>query len=306
MGQRGDMFASVVYAETSSLLGYMSTSPIFTVVDNSLRLGKHICRGGKPLSKVIEGAYLCKCVQISLGPMQSYNAPKPLSAKEVSAINDHCDRFGKTIYSHLPYVCNFGNPSLQNISVTRLMAELVEMERLDGKVVLHPSAKGTVEEVANCLAGFQGSVSDNTILLENSAGQGNSVMVNLEQIDYLARRLPFVGFCIDTCHAFAAGLCSFRSEKDVHQLMSDLDHVVGRERLCCFHLNDSKKPYGSCVDRHEDIVFGKGHIWGKNHSSLVVLMQYAQERGIDLIREGKETSQDFDLDLIELRRIMRE
>jgi deoxyribonuclease IV len=117
-------------------------------------------------------------------------------------------------------------------------------------------AKGLIEAA-------QGKSSERLhILLENTAGQGAAVGCNLEELALLRQLsheqvgLP-VGFCLDTCHLFAAGF-------PIHQpegLASTLAHVeqyLGLENVPVIHTNDSKPALGSHVDRHDNI--GKGQI----------------------------------------------
>jgi deoxyribonuclease-4 len=63
--------------------------------------------------------------------------------------------------------------------------------------------------------------------------------------------------CLDTAHLFAAGY-DISSESGVRKIFREFDRVIGRDRLVAIHVNDSKTPCGSRVDRHEHI--GKGRI----------------------------------------------
>ena len=98
------------------------------------------------------------------------------------------------------------------------------------------------------------------ILLEHTAGQGTNLGHRFEQIATIIQHLkgsPRLGVCLDTCHLLAAGydICS---EEGYEQTFRDFDRIIGLDRLKAFHLNDSRKPCGSRVDRHEHI--GKGCI----------------------------------------------
>jgi deoxyribonuclease-4 len=97
-------------------------------------------------------------------------------------------------------------------------------------------------------------------LLEITAGQGTSLG---HRFEHLATVLDDVqdpdrlGVCFDTCHALAAGYPLF-PEPEYRQTFDAFDRLIGLDRLKVFHLNDSKKPLGSRVDRHEHI--GLGHV----------------------------------------------
>jgi deoxyribonuclease-4 len=96
------------------------------------------------------------------------------------------------------------------------------------------------------------------ILLEHTAGQGTNLGHRFEHLAAILDQLagsPRVGVCLDTCHLLTAGydLCS---EAGYRRTFRDFDRIVGLNRIKLFHLNDSKKPCGSRIDRHEHI--GKG------------------------------------------------
>ena len=97
-----------------------------------------------------------------------------------------------------------------------------------------------------------------TILLENTAGQKNSVGSDFGQWGQLLRRLKPArrfGVCLDTCHAFAAGY-DMRGAKAARASLAEFAEKVGTGRLKVLHLNDSKGELGSRLDRHEHIGMG--------------------------------------------------
>ena len=96
------------------------------------------------------------------------------------------------------------------------------------------------------------------VLLEHTAGQGTSLGCTFDQLAAIIEHMKGarrVGVCLDTCHLFASGfdLCS---PEGYASTFKEFGRRVGFERLKVFHLNDSKKPLGSRVDRHEHI--GRG------------------------------------------------
>ena len=72
----------------------------------------------------------------------------------------------------------------------------------------------------------------------------------LAHVSELVEAKERIGFCFDTCHAFAAGY-DFRNPRVYKELFRKFDDVIGLNRLMLFHINDSKKELGSRVDRHE-------------------------------------------------------
>jgi deoxyribonuclease-4 len=98
------------------------------------------------------------------------------------------------------------------------------------------------------------------ILIEHTAGQGSAMGASFEEIAAMLDGVKDgtrLGVCLDTCHLLASGydLCS---TKGYEETFDAFDRFIGFERLKVFHLNDSKKPCMSRVDRHEHI--GKGCI----------------------------------------------
>jgi deoxyribonuclease IV len=100
--------------------------------------------------------------------------------------------------------------------------------------------------------------SDCPLLLENTAGAGGTIG---RSFDELARVIDAaggdrrLGVCLDTQHAFAAGM-SFDTVAAADDLVDEIDGTVGLERLACLHVNDSKVGRGSGVDRHENVGLG--------------------------------------------------
>jgi len=93
------------------------------------------------------------------------------------------------------------------------------------------------------------------ILLEHTAGQGTALGATFEQLASIIAKMNDhrrVGVCLDTCHLIASGydLCS---PEGYASTFKQFGRLVGFDRLTAFHLNDSKKPLGSRVDRHEHI-----------------------------------------------------
>ena len=100
---------------------------------------------------------------------------------------------------------------------------------------------------------------DLQLLLENTAGQGTSLGSKFEELRAIIDACPGLplGVCIDTAHLFASGW-DIRTSEGLDRTLMMLDGVIGLDRIPVFHVNDSKTPLGSRVDRHEHI--GKGKI----------------------------------------------
>jgi deoxyribonuclease-4 len=159
------------------------------------------------------------------------------------------------------------NPVLRQQSLDSLGEELDRAEALGlNGLVMHPGSytTGSEEEGLRLIAeGLRALLRSRPqgrtkVLLEQTAGQGTNLGHRFEHLRTIIDLLdgsPRVGVCLDTCHLLAAGydLCD---ERGYLATFAAFDRIVGIDRIKAFHLNDSKKPCGSRVDRHEHI--GKG------------------------------------------------
>jgi deoxyribonuclease-4 len=175
------------------------------------------------------------------------------------------------VVSHASYLINLAttNQALRRQSIAAMGDEVDRAEALGLLgVVLHPGCytQGTEADAPGLIAEALIEVlSDRAggrtmVLLEHTAGQGTSLGATFEElatiIEVMGGHLR-VGVCLDTCHLLAAGydVCSPEGYADTFE---QFDRLIGFGRLKLFHLNDSKKPLGSRVDRHEHI--GKGFL----------------------------------------------
>src|SRR6476661_2184959 len=170
------------------------------------------------------------------------------------------------VVSHASYLINLAttNPALRAQSLEAMGDELDRAEALGLLgVVLHPGCY-TIGSEADGLALVAAALLEllrarrrgkTMILLEQTAGQGTALGATFEQLASIIARMNDhrrVGVCLDTCHLIAAGydLCS---PQGYASTFTQFGRLVGFDRLRAFHLNDSKKPLGSRVDRHEHI-----------------------------------------------------
>jgi len=107
------------------------------------------------------------------------------------------------------------------------------------------------------------------ILLENTAGAGGTMGVDFDELGAMIRAAdehPRLGICLDTAHLFEAGF-DLRTAAGLDEALARLDSACGLERLVMLHLNDSKTPFGSNLDRHENI--GEGEIGREGFRAIV-------------------------------------
>ncbi len=173
------------------------------------------------------------------------------------------------VFVHASYLINLA--SLSSVVVKKSMDLLsYEMENADmigaEYVVLHTgSARGEDEKKAREKAAMALKRSINkkgraSIILENTAGQRGDITSSihaLADIMDMCNNDRIAGICIDTCHAFASGY-DIAAGEGLNTLVNEIKKYMGIDKLKLIHLNDSKKPLESGVDRHEHI--GRGSI----------------------------------------------
>jgi deoxyribonuclease IV len=178
-------------------------------------------------------------------------------------------KFKRTV-SHDSYLINLAaiNPEFWRKSVELFIEELRRCELLAiPYLVTHPGAHmGEGEEkglakVAAALDVIHGQLRGAKVItcLEITAGQGSCLGCKLEHLAEIIERVKEpkrLAVCLDTAHLFAAGY-DFRGRKYA-KFRKELEKTIGLKRVKVWHLNDSKKPLGSRVDRHDHI--GKGMI----------------------------------------------
>jgi deoxyribonuclease IV len=139
-----------------------------------------------------------------------------------------------------------------------------------------------LERVVPALAGALERCSETTWLcMENTAGAGDTIGRSLEELATLYEALdghPRLGVCLDSCHLFASGY-DVTDPAEFDRVVSDVDRLIGLDRLRCLHVNDSKAPLGSNRDRHDNI--GDGLIG----EGLGVFLAHPRLQGLPVILE---------------------
>lgn len=173
--------------------------------------------------------------------------------------------------AHASYLINLAtaNDAIWRRSTDTLRQECERAEQLGlGQVILHPGAahgadvKSGVTRVARALREVYAALPKRAkvrVLLEFTAGQGSCIGCSFEQLDAMLQATGErrIGICLDTQHMFAAGV-DWTTPRGYARTFEEFDRVIGLRHLEAFHLNDSKKPLGSRVDRHA--VIGDGLI----------------------------------------------
>lgn len=232
-----------------------------------MRIGAHMSVAGG-VSKAVERAVLhgCEALQIFAKNASQWRG-KPLDPAEVKLFRRRIDETGiAPVVSHASYLINLATtfPVLREQSIAAFIDELDRAAALGLLgVVIHPGTctAGSDEDALRLIAqairqAFAASPRRRTmVLLEHTAGQGRTLGYRFEHLAAILEHMngsSRVGICLDTCHLAASGY-DIVSDAGYNTTFADFDRLVGIDRLKAFHGNDSKKPCGSRVDRHEHI-----------------------------------------------------
>ena len=195
----------------------------------------------------------------------------PLTQKSIDAFKANCEKACITpdfILPHDSYLINLGQPEEEALQKSRnsFFDEMKRCEQLGLKMLnFHPGSHLNKISLEECLRRIAESINmaldqtqGVTAVIENTAGQGSNVGFSFQHIAYIIDRIEDkdrVGVCIDTCHTYSAGY-DLKTEEGYNQTWKEFDETIGGHYLRAIHLNDTKKPFASRVDRHDSI--GKG------------------------------------------------
>ena len=198
---------------------------------------------------------------------------KPLAQDEIHAFKDLLKERGfepQYVLPHDSYLINLGSPDEETFAKSRA-AFLDEMQRAQqlGLQLMnfHPgshlnkiSEEECLDQIAAEINRALSQTEGVTAVIENTAGQGTNLGNTFAQIARIISGIDDksrVGVCIDTCHTFTAGY-DLSTEMGYQFTFDEFEQEIGFQYLRAIHLNDSKKPCGSRVDRHETL--GNGFI----------------------------------------------
>ncbi len=175
-------------------------------------------------------------------------------------------QFGKLV-AHAPYTMNLcaAKEDIREFSKEMIADDLRRMEYLPGNYYnFHPGshvgqgAEQGITLIADALNEVLSETQSTTVLLETMAGKGTEVGRSFEELREIIDRVQYrekLGVCFDTCHVWDAGYDIVGHPDEV---LEEFDRVIGLERLCAVHFNDSMNECGSHKDRHAKI--GEGCI----------------------------------------------
>lgn len=217
--------------------------------------------------------------------------------------------------AHCSYLVNLASAdkALQKKSLENLSDDLVRAERIGvSGIVLHPGShvgqgeavgiKRIADQIDRLFDQTDGNPA--VIYLETMAGQGSSIGHRFEHLRDIVDRVEDksrLAVCLDTCHVFAAGY-DIRTEEGVEAMLDEFDRVIGLDLLAVMHFNDSKREFGSRVDRHDHI--GEGFIGEQGFAAMMRAPRLAAIPRVLETPKGEDLEEDR-RNLATLRRLAR-
>ena len=259
-----------------------------------MQIGCHVSISGS-IDKSVDNAVErnCSAFQIFTRNPRGWHA-KDLTKEDIDAFksklkSSEIDRFATC--AHMPYLPNLATPKNDGFekSVNTLISEVERCAQLGiPYLVTHlGSHLGTGEEagikkLVEGLTKAGQTKNDVIILLENTAGQKNSVGSDFKQLGEIFKQLKpgkKFGVCLDTCHAFVAGYDLLTADK-VKETFKEFDKHVGIENLKILHLNDARGEIGCNLDRHYHLGLG-----GIGEEGITSVVKFANKKKIPIILE---------------------
>jgi deoxyribonuclease-4 len=282
-----------------------------------VRVGFHVSIAGGISNSINNTKKLgCTAFQIFTRNPRGW-AVNPIPRSEVLSFKNRLATSGiekTSVVVHMPYLPNLSGPpgEFYQRSVKTLKEEMQRCEFLGiSYLVIHlgshmgKGSKSGIDQLINALGtacAHSKSPNGVVVLLENNAGYRNNVGGKLEELRLILDKLNNTerfGLCIDTCHLFASGY-DLRTYESVNMVIEKIENIIGLQALKVIHLNDSKGPLGSNLDRHEHIGLGsigrRGIAAFINHATIKAL-PIIMETPIDT-RRGDEENLEIVLNLM--------
>ncbi len=211
---------------------------------------------------------------------------KPLESETIDKFKENLQKstiLPKHVLPHDSYLINLGHPEVEKLKKSRA-AFIDELQRCaqlgldrlnfhpgshlekvakkdkENREIMQPIEDKCLDTIAESINIALDATSGVSAVIENTAGQGSNLGWRFEQLAHIIDKVEDksrIGICIDTCHMFTAGY-DIRTRESYDKTWGEFDKIVGRKYLMGMHLNDSKPPLGSHVDRHHSL--GKGEI----------------------------------------------
>ena len=235
-----------------------------------MKIGSHVGMSGKDM--LLGSAK--EAVSYGADTFMFYTgAPQNTRRKEISELNigpawEYMEEHGiDDIIVHAPYIINLANtvkPETYELAERFLALELERAAACRSRVlILHPGAHvgaGVDAGIGQIIRGLNHILTPDTpvcIALETMAGKGSEIGRSFEELAPIYDGVTCsdkLRVCFDTCHTSDSG---YDIIHDFDGVMEEFDHLIGKDQIAVFHINDSKNPAGAAKDRHANIGFGQ-------------------------------------------------
>ena len=246
------------------------------------RLGAHTPTSGGMAKRSIAYAQEVKAEAIQVFASNPRGWAMPEANVEADKLfRDKALELDIETYVHAPFLINLGSPTVATYenSVASTAYSLKRAREIGSKgVVIHTGSAVDINHVEQAWKQIKKGMapvldkltdSDPWLLLEPTAGQGQSLVKKLDDLLHYFEALewpPKVGVCLDTCHVFAAGH-DIAKKGGMTETLDLLVKLVGIERIKLIHANDSMDVCGALKDRHQNL--GDGEIGLKPFEELL-------------------------------------
>ncbi|MFQ5509290.1 MAG: deoxyribonuclease IV [Leptospirillia bacterium] len=273
---------------------------------SGIEIGCHVSTAGGVEKSPARGAELgARCMQVFTRNQMSWKH-KELTGDEAARFKANLAGSGVgTVMSHDSYLINLCSPDPEKHKKSTLGFD-DEVRRCTALGIpllnFHPGAHmgegvdAGIKKIADTLNGVCARFPDSPVklVLETVAGQGSTVGRSFGELADILARLDDpsrFGICVDTAHVFAAGY-DLGSEGGWEKTWEEYDRLLGFDTLLAFHVNDSKVPLGSQVDRHA--LIGRGHI---GPGAFVRLVTDERTRNVPMFLETPAGNEGYTLEI---------
>ena len=257
-----------------------------------MKIGAHVSTSGGISKAPARGREIgCEAIQIFGSSPQGW-AFKAVPDQEVESFRQGAAGSGiEAVFLHAIYLVNLGtsNPANLTKGIDSLINYMTLASRIGATaVIFHPGSHGgagyesvlpqTVDAIKSVL---EASPEGPYLAVENMAGMGQHIGARFEELGGILEAVnsPRLKVCLDTQHSFAAGY-DLTTGEGIEHMLAQLDDGPGSANVVAIHANDSKRPCGSGVDRHDNI--GDGFI---GEDGFAVFMGHPAFRDVPFLLE---------------------
>lgn len=214
----------------------------------------------------------------------------------IDEFNNYIKNNNLFVINHSQHKLNFSkNPDENKKDIDAYIDDIITIGKLGGYgSIVHMGKKleleyqEAIDNMIETLLRIYDEVKNSSakILIENSAGEGTALYL-LEDMAKIYKSLPKkvqnkIEFVLDTCHAYTSGY-DISTKTGMQSFLSSFNKLIGKNKIACFHLNDSKEPLNSRKDRHENLFLG--YIGKSKSNGLKYIIDYSNKYNIPLILE---------------------